>query len=280
MRARPSSGGAPHLTRLGVALGMGLVAAAGAVSATAAPAEPVVPVSAPAAKASAHGGPGPRPDGRPASEAQKRARRLFQDAEGHFQAGLFAEALGEYQAGYDAAALPGFLVNIAQCQRRLGNLTGALTTYRKFIMVAPDSPYVPQVRALVADLEKLARDAERERDRERAASGKPGARAMDADGGRGSSRSGLRDANGTMPLQAGKSASAAPALIDGPSAGAPAPGAQAPTGSPAPASSARWWWLGGAAALVAIAGGTAAVFALRSDGSTTLHEGSLGSVRR
>jgi hypothetical protein len=280
MSDRPSSGGAPRLTRLCVALGMGLVAAAAAVSATAAPPEPVVPVSAPATTTSAHGGPGPKPDSRPASEAQKRARRLFQDAEGHFQAGLFAEALGEYQAGYDAAALPGFLVNIAQCQRRLGNLTGALTTYRKFIMVAPDSPYVPQVRALVADLEKLARDAERERERERAASGKPGARVMDSDGGRGNSGGGPRNANGTMLLQAAKPASAAPALIDGAGAGTAAPGAQAQTASTTHASSARWWWVGGAAALVAIAGGTAAVFALRSDGSTTLHEGSLGSVRR
>lgn len=281
MKDRPSRRGArPRRRRLGVALGLAFVAVA-AARANADATEPRAPAAAPAKTSSAQGGPSPRTDAPPAGEAQKRARRLFQDAEAHFHAGLFAEALGEYQAGYDAAALPGFLINIAQCERRLGNLTGALTTYRKFIMVAPDSPYVPQVRALMADLETLARDAGRER--ERAASARPGARAADAGSGR---SSGSRETKGTLPLEAGASALAAkppaeaqtPALIDRP--GAAAPEAPAGTEPAARASSTRWWWIGGAAALVAVAGGTVAVFALRPGDPTTLHEGSLGTLRR
>jgi len=88
-------------------------------------------------------------------DARREARRSYEIAETHFKAGNFRQALAEYKAGYDAAHLPGFLINIAQCQRRLGDLAGALTTYRKFVLVAPDSPFVPQVRGMIQELEKL-----------------------------------------------------------------------------------------------------------------------------
>jgi hypothetical protein len=279
VRASPSTGGPRLGLRLGVALAVALAAAAGGAKVAAA--EPS------SSKAAVRGGSSPAPTGKANTEAQRRARRLFQDAEAHFQAGLFAEALGEYQAGYDAAALPGFLINIAQCQRRLGNLTGALTTYRKFIMVAPDSPYVPQVRSLVADLEKLAKDGERERERERAASAKPGARTTDGDGGRGGRKG---EPKSTLPVDAGKAGPSlaakppvepqAPALIGTPLTKEDGTEPEVET-KPAPrASSTKWWWIGGAAALLAVAGGTATVFALRSGDTTTVHEGSLGSLRR
>ena len=58
-------------------------------------------------------------------EAEKEARAHFQAGEARFKAGAFDEALAEYQQGYDAKPLPGFLVNIAQCQRRLGDLKRA-----------------------------------------------------------------------------------------------------------------------------------------------------------
>jgi tetratricopeptide (TPR) repeat protein len=94
-------------------------------------------------------------------EAEQQARRIFQNAEAHFRSGLLAEALAEYQAGYDIAPLPGFLINIAQCHRRLGDLTLARATYRKFILIAPDSPFVPQVKELIVELDNLARDPEK-----------------------------------------------------------------------------------------------------------------------
>src|SRR5262245_62726990 len=90
-----------------------------------------------------------------ASEAERTARSHFQAGEAHFKAGAFDEALKEYQAGYDAKPLPGFLVNIAQCQRRLGDLKTARATYQKFVLVAPDSPLVPQVRSMIAEIDAL-----------------------------------------------------------------------------------------------------------------------------
>ena len=92
------------------------------------------------------------------AEAERIARRAFQEGEAHFKAGRFVPALERYQAGYDELPLPGFLINIAQCQRRLGELATARATYQKFVMVAPDSPHVSEVRALIAELDKLLAD--------------------------------------------------------------------------------------------------------------------------
>ena len=102
------------------------------------------------------------------SEAERTARAHFQAGEARFKAGAFDEALAEYQAGYDAKPLPGFLVNIAQCQRRLGDLKTARATYQKFVLVAPDSPLVPQVRSMIAEIDGLLANLD---------GGKPAARA-------------------------------------------------------------------------------------------------------
>src|SRR5262252_10430030 len=89
------------------------------------------------------------------SEKEREARAHFQAGEARFKAGDFEQALTEYQAGYDAKPLPGFLVNIAQCQRRLGDLKTARATYQKFVLVAPDSPLVPQVKSMMAEIDGL-----------------------------------------------------------------------------------------------------------------------------
>src|SRR4029079_12234727 len=88
-------------------------------------------------------------------EAEKEARAHFQAGEARFKAGAFDEALAEDQKGYAAKPLPGFLVNIAQCQRRLGDLKAARATYQKFVLVAPDSPLIPQVRSMIAEIDAL-----------------------------------------------------------------------------------------------------------------------------
>jgi len=88
-------------------------------------------------------------------EAERTARAHFQAGEARFKAGAFDEALAEYQAGYDVLPLPGFLINVAQCQRRLGDLKTARATYQKFVLVAPDSPLLPQVRSMIAEIDGL-----------------------------------------------------------------------------------------------------------------------------
>jgi hypothetical protein len=194
-------------------------------------------------------------------EAEKQARRSFDRAEAHFKAGLFAEALAEYQAGYDQAPLPGFLINIAQCQRRMGDLKQARNTYRKFILVAPDSPYVAEVQNLIAELDRLIES-------ENGAAPPPG---DESAGGAGQgSKSSLPPAD-KAPLPAAATAAAAVEtnqLVASPTA--PAPATASPT---------RWWLWGGIGAVV-VAGAATTFFLLRSPGTTTLHDGTLGTLRR
>jgi len=195
------------------------------------------------------------------SAAEKEARRSFAKAENHFRAGLFAEALAEYQAGYDAAPLPGFLINIAQCYRRLGDLTRAQATYRKFVLVAPDSPLVPQVNTLIAELEKLQADLVDTK----APAPEPA------------------DTTPPPPAAAAALAPAPPPAVVEPGQAVTAPGAdlRADTG-PRPNEPARAtrWWLWCAIGAVAIGGAATTFMLLRSPGTTTVHDGSLGALRR
>ncbi len=178
------------------------------------------------------------------TEAEKEARSHFQSGEAHFKAGEFDEALAEYQKGYDAKPLPGFLVNIAQCQRRLGDLKKARATYQKFILVAPDSPLVPQVRSMMAEIDGLL-----EKEQEQPAGGGSDAKPVVA-------------APAPEP--------AAPVLV----AAAPAP---APAAAPEPTH--HRWWLWGAIGAVLVGGAVTAV-ALSTGGTTTIHDGSLATLRR
>jgi tetratricopeptide (TPR) repeat protein len=193
----------------------------------------------------------------PAKE-QRQARRSFDRAEAHFKAGLFAEALAEYQEGYQQLPLPGFLVNIAQCQRRLGDLEQARATYRKFLLVAPDSPYLSEVQSLVAELDKL----------------------LDT-----------TPPSAPVPSTPGEERAAAPAP---PTSPAPAPrspehasavAAQnlvtAPADNPAPpAAGKRRWWLWGAIGGAVAVGTVTAILLLQSPETTTVHDGSIGTLRR
>ncbi|MBN2575919.1 MAG: hypothetical protein JXP73_15235 [Deltaproteobacteria bacterium] len=191
-------------------------------------------------------------------EAEKQARASFERGEAHFKAGLFAEALAEYRAGYEQLPLPGFLINIAQCQRRLGDLAQARATYEKFLMVAPDSPYVPEVKSLMAELDRLVEAAE-----ERPSPPAVGAEASPA---------------GTRAPPAPVERAAVPvARVDEPPASNLV---AAPKLPPEPAESGtRWWLWGGIGAAVAV-GAAVTAYALWPTGTTTVHEGSLGTLRR
>jgi tetratricopeptide (TPR) repeat protein len=189
------------------------------------------------------------------SASEREARHLFERAEGHFKSGLYAEALAEYEAGYAASPLPGFLINIAQCQRRLGDLDQARTTYRKFILVAPDSRFVPEVKSLIVELDKLLD--------ERAANPSPSPSASQPS---------------PAPVSAPPSFDASkPALPDKKAdtslVATPAPPAPAET-------SGTRWWLWGTLSAVVIAGAATAYLVTRDPGTTTLHDGSLGTLRR
>jgi len=193
------------------------------------------------------------------AESERSARRAFQEGEAHFKAGRFAPALERYQAGYDELPLPGFLINIAQCQRRLGELATARATYQKFVMVAPDSPHVPEVRALIAELDKLIADLEGAKEGSTRPASSPPATASSP-------------STGPAVL-----ALAAPVPTDGTTSMLSSPRAR-PADVERPAGR-RWWLWTLAAAAVVAAGATAVVLSL-SPSSETIRDGTLATLRR
>jgi len=198
------------------------------------------------------------------SETQRKARAHFQAGEERFKAGAFADALAAYQAGYDVLPLPGFLINVAQCQRRLGDLKTARATYQKFVLVAPDSPLVPQVKSMIAEIDGLLADLDKS---------KPAAAPADP----------------PKPADAPNATDeSAPAAAPAPAAAQTTPGAPQETApllvaTPTPEQPGerprRRWWLWGALGAVVVGGAVTAVV-LSTGGTTTIHDGSLATLRR
>jgi tetratricopeptide (TPR) repeat protein len=91
----------------------------------------------------------------PADAAGKEARELFKRAELNFNLLKFAEALGDYQAAYQAKPLPGFLFNIAQCHRNMGQYERARFFFRRYLVLDPRTANRPQVEDLIAEMTRL-----------------------------------------------------------------------------------------------------------------------------
>ncbi len=103
-----------------------------------------------------------------------KARALFADAQKSYDLGEFDQALPQYAEAYKLKPLPGFLFNIAQCHRQLGNFKEAAFFYGRFIDNSkPDAPNVELARQLLDDsnkqaLAKAEAAAKKERDDEEA----------------------------------------------------------------------------------------------------------------
>jgi tetratricopeptide (TPR) repeat protein len=73
------------------------------------------------------------PAGRALALDKRGAAAHFKNGRALFEAASWAAALDEFNAGYDAYPLPGFLVNIGQCQRKLDHLDEAAAAFEKFL---------------------------------------------------------------------------------------------------------------------------------------------------
>src|SRR5262245_49753509 len=89
------------------------------------------------------------------TEKEKEARALFQQAEKNFDLGKFPEALADYQAAYEAKPLPGFLFNIAQCYRNMGDPERARFFYRRFLALDPRTPHRARVEDLIQEMTRV-----------------------------------------------------------------------------------------------------------------------------
>ena len=85
--------------------------------------------------------------------AMRSAKRHYDRGEKLFALGKFDEALDEYQKAFDAKPLPGFLFNIGQCYRNLGDYEQAIFSFKKYLKLDPDAPNKDKVHKLIEELE-------------------------------------------------------------------------------------------------------------------------------
>ncbi|MFC1611690.1 tol-pal system YbgF family protein [Myxococcota bacterium] len=86
------------------------------------------------------------------------AKRLFEAGTVRYNLGQFDQALVEYSNAYELTPLPGFLFNIGQCHRQLGNQGRAIFFFEGYLREAPDganaimaSKFIKAARAEIDD---------------------------------------------------------------------------------------------------------------------------------
>lgn len=100
--------------------------------------------------------------GSPPSAEETQARAKLAEAQQAYDLGQFREALGHYSEAYRLMPLPGFLFNIAQCQRQLGNHERAAFFYQRYLDLLPSAPNAEAARALLAESRRRVAELEAE----------------------------------------------------------------------------------------------------------------------
>jgi tetratricopeptide (TPR) repeat protein len=95
--------------------------------------------------------------------AEKASKRHYERGQKLYNLQKFEEALEQYQKAFDAKPLPGFMFNIAQCQRNLGDYEAAIFSYKKFLQLEPESEKREKVEALIEELEQKTAEGDTER---------------------------------------------------------------------------------------------------------------------
>lgn len=87
-----------------------------------------------------------------ADAAETKSRELYKEAQKLFDVGQFDKALELYTEAYKLKQLPGFLFNIAQCHRQMGNWERAGFFFGRFIDNSnPRAPNIEVARELLED---------------------------------------------------------------------------------------------------------------------------------
>jgi len=94
------------------------------------------------------------------ADDEERARGHYEIGLGLYRLGDYEGALKEFGAGYELARKPGFLLNLGQTYRKLGELREARDMYRQYLAAVPhDDPALPEARKVLAELERAIRTA-------------------------------------------------------------------------------------------------------------------------
>lgn len=83
------------------------------------------------------------------------AKRAFVQGDEAFKQDRFEDALKAFQEGYALSDKPRFLLNIAHCQRKLGQLAEALASYKQFLATDPKAGDRELAEQMVAEVEPL-----------------------------------------------------------------------------------------------------------------------------
>src|SRR5437588_12384629 len=89
---------------------------------------------------------------RAGGDDETRARGHYEIGLGLYRLGDYRGALKEFAAGYELMPRPGFLLNLGQTYRKLGQLARARDLYQQFLAAAPaHGPPRPQAVRVPAE---------------------------------------------------------------------------------------------------------------------------------
>ena len=95
--------------------------------------------------------------------SERAAKRHYDRGQKLYNLQKFEQALEQYQKAFDAQPLPGFLFNIAQCQRNLGDYDAAIFSFKRYLKLDPETEKREQVEELIEELEAKKAEADTER---------------------------------------------------------------------------------------------------------------------
>lgn len=109
----------------------------------------------------------------PAFAGDGAVKAKFDAAETAYDLGDFDKARNLYAEAYELKPLPGFLFNIGQCHKRLGEWNRAAFYYRRYLARLPEDADPSKLEALIAEMDaKALAPAPREPERARPSSPK------------------------------------------------------------------------------------------------------------
>jgi tetratricopeptide (TPR) repeat protein len=92
------------------------------------------------------------------ADVESRARGHYEIGLGLYRLGDYRAALKEFAAGYELMPKPGFLLNLGQTYRKLGQLAQARDLYKQFLTAVPaNDPQRPQAQKVLAEIEETLR---------------------------------------------------------------------------------------------------------------------------
>jgi tetratricopeptide (TPR) repeat protein len=85
------------------------------------------------------------------------AKRLSASGQAHFDLGEYDAAIVDFKEAYRLFPSPGLLYNLGQAHRLKGDCGGALTMYRNYLRLEPDTVHREVVQKHIADMEACER---------------------------------------------------------------------------------------------------------------------------